>query len=109
MPVDLRDGVFAEKGAAYIPVERPTEIGVSVELVRCIDAKVRFYLDARAQRLLEPSVGQRIDCESQWSDGFISTAVDVIAVHPGGFVDCIGFQQLDRSTPEQVWLRRYAK
>jgi hypothetical protein len=79
-----------------------------VRLVRFAEERARFQLDHAAQLELHPAQGDRLECSLFWGDDEFMTAVDVYAVHPGGFVDVHGvspIHELDK--PDRARLRRY--
>lgn len=81
-----------------------------VELVRFADDRARFLLDQAARLELHPVIGDVLELELSWRDGDLTAvAVDVYAVHPGGFVDVRGTSVvvgIDQK-PERCRLRRY--
>jgi hypothetical protein len=77
-----------------------------VVLVRHAENRVRFHLDEATLAEIDPELGDRLHCSQIWDDGSIETAVDVYAVHDGGFVDASGWLAQDQE-PDRVRLRRY--
>jgi len=79
-----------------------------VRLTRFADERARFQLSQAAQLDLHPVVGDQLQCELEWRDGWVAISVVVYAVHPNGFVDVRGIEPLnDNDRPERARLRRW--
>ena len=105
----LRAGVFSVGGAAHVAQRHGSlESSFVVALKRQADNRARFQLDARAVVGLEIAVGDRLLCSLDFTDGEIAFAIDVYAVHDGGFVDVRGFNAIDDELPDAIRLRRFS-
>ena len=100
----LFGGVIAPASPSSAPLRR----SCVVELVRHADVRARFKLDDTAKLELHPTVGERMECVQSWPDGgFTELAVEVYAVHSGGYVDVTGLVIAAEDPPTRITLRRY--
>lgn len=100
--------LFGGVQAPASPNSAPLRRTCAVDLVRHADVRARFKLDDAAKIELHPAVGDRVECVQSWPDGgFTELAVEVYAVHPGGFVDVTGLVIDPSDPPVRITLRRY--
>lgn len=99
----LFGGVQAPEAARREDLRRSCEVA----LVRHADVRARFKLDDAAKLELHPAVGDKLQCAQIWGDGSSELAVEVYAVHAGGFVDITGLVIDPSDPPTRITLRRY--
>ena len=80
-----------------------------VALIRHADERARFQLGHAALIDLHPAVGDALQCDLEWRDReWVSTSIEVYAVHANGFVDVRGVGAInDNDLPVRARLRRW--